>query len=219
MNRLRLLFFILVTTLIIPATAAAFELQGIHINAGKTFILNAEPIEVSPAPLPVVSTAGVSVPMKFNSILYFEPGLRFYGTNVILSAENKAVPAAEETKNRVFVLNCELRPEIGALFELGESISLGVTGAPQFTFRVPVKGFDDAETGEHKTTVRDYYFSRARFLGIYAGGLFSWNINENTAFRLKAGTNLPIYHIWDGDDSGFHDQLSIAAELGIVFRF
>ena len=176
-------------------------------------------MEISPSPGEVASMFGISVPMTFTEILYFEPGLRFYSTTVVLDSDYKPVPAAIETRNRISVLDCELRPEIGAVFNITDKIMLGVTGAPVFTFRFPVFAYDEAAATEQKTVVREYYFSAARFLGFYAGGLFSWTFAENSALRLKIGTNLPVYHIWDAEEIAFYDQLMIEPEFGFVFRF
>lgn len=210
--------FILILALI-PSAVFAFELEGVQLIGGPAVIFNAEPVENSPAPNPVILMLGASVPMTFTDILYFEPGLRFYSTRVVLDSTYKPVPAAIETRNRISVLNCELRPEVGAVFNITDNIMLGVTGAPVFTFRFPVIAYDDAVGTDQKKVVREYYFSAARFLGFYAGGMFSWTFAEDTALRLKIGTNLPVYHIWDGEEIAFYDQLMIEPEMGIVFRF
>ncbi len=213
---------LLLTFIIFPAAVFSFNLEGIAINAGNAIILNGESIDISPAPAVAAPMFGVSVPMTFTDILYFEPGLRVYSTSVILAvledSTYKPVPAAIETANRMGVLNIELRPETGAVFNIGNSIMLGVTGAPVFTFRFPLTAYEDAVDAEHRAIARQYYFSAARFLGFYAGGFFSWSYGENTALRVKVGTNLPVYHIWDGDVAGFHDQLIIEPEIGIVWR-
>ena len=210
---------VLLFLLILPSAAFALQLEGVQIIGGRCIIINAEPAGVSDEPSPIVSMFGASVPMNFTDIFYFEPGLRLYGTTVTVTGDGKAVPAAVETLNRVTVLNLELRPELGAIFHVAEKISLGVTGAPQFTFRIPVTAYDDAEELEYPSLVGQYYHSAGRFFGIYLGGFFSWDFGERSTLRVKAGTNLPVYHIWDGDDAGFHDQLSIEPEIGMIFRF
>jgi hypothetical protein len=215
-HRTRILVIFL---LLLPSVIFAFDLEGIQLIGGKAVILNAEPVETSTSPGEAATMFGVSVPMTFTDLLYFEPGLRLYSTTVVLDSDYKPVPAAIETMNRISVLNFELRPEVGAVFNLTEHLMLGVTGAPVFTFRFPIIAYDDAADSDDKTVVREYYFSAARFLGFYAGGLLSWNFAENYALRLKIGTNLPVYHIWDDEDIAFYDQLMIEPEIGIVFRF
>ena len=218
--RFRVIIIAVLLLIILPAAAFCFELEGIQIIPfGSAIIINAEPIETSDAPSPIVWMPGVSVPMRFTDIFYFEPGLRFYVTTVTAAADGTVVFAAEETANRLWVMNCELRPELGAIFHLNDAISLGVTGAPQFTFRFPIKPFDDAEELGYPALVNQYYYGAGRFLGLYLGGFFSWNFGENFTLRVKAGTNLPIYHLWDGDDAGFSNYLSIEPEIGMVFRF
>ena len=222
MKRLKRACVLFLAVLFFPAAASAFELDGITAVAGKTIILNAEPVTLSAGPAPVASMLGITVPMRFTEIFYFEPGLRVYGTKVELIEKDgvyKAVPAALETGDRNNVLNFELRPELGALFRPWEKITFGVTGAPVFTFRFPGTAFDDAEELGYPEIVRRYYFSKLRFLGIYAGGFMGWDFGKNTSLILKAGTNLPVYHIWDGDTAGFYDQLAIQPELGFHWRF
>jgi len=217
--RIGIFITIIIILLLFPAAVFAVDVEGIQFSFGNAIILNAEPVEVSPAPTVVAPMLGVAVPMTFTDILYFEPGLRFYTTIVTLTDDNKAVPAADETAGSVSVLNCELRPEIGAIFDIGETIAIGVTGAPVLTFRIPVNAEDEENGESHKTAVSEYYYGSARFLGFYAGGFFSWAFGGHSVLRLKAGTNLPVYHLWDGDDAGFYDQLVIEPEIGMVFRF
>ncbi len=201
----------------------AFDLEGVELVLGEAVILNGEPVETSPVSLLVSPVLGASVPMRFTDMLYFEPGLRVYGFDqsviYILDTDGKPVPAARETRNRIEVINFEIRPEIGAIFDLSEKISLGITVAPEITFRLPFAAYDDALGSDQPDTVLNYFLSDGRFFGAYAGGFFSWNFGEGNTFRLKAGTNLPVYHIWDGNDAGFHDQMVLEPEIGFIFLF
>ncbi|MBI9107279.1 MAG: hypothetical protein JEZ04_11100 [Spirochaetales bacterium] len=210
---------IILNLIIIPQLLTAFSLEGIQFNTGNAIILNAEDVSISPAPTQSAALLGVSVPMMFTDILYFEPGIRLYAFNVILEATKyKPVPAAVETRDRVSVLGCEIRPEIGAVFKISESIELGVTGAPVVLLRFPIQANDDAGD-EEKTTILNYYFSSLRFLSFYTGGFFTWNFSENIALKLKIGTDIPIYHIWDGEVIAFYDQMIIVPELCFFWRF
>ena len=206
-----------------PFSLSAFQFEGLTAAAGTSVILNAEPVDVSPAPAVTASVFGISASMLFTDVFYFEPGLRFYGTRVILVTKDdntyKAVPAAIETRDRMGVLNIEFRPELGAQFRPNDSILLGLTAAPVFTFRLPITSYDDAAALGSPAIVREYYFSKARFFGLYAGLFFGWNFGENTSFIIKAGTNVPIYHFWDGDSAAFYDQLAIQPEIGMRWRF
>ncbi|MDC7226214.1 MAG: hypothetical protein PQJ61_05575 [Spirochaetales bacterium] len=222
--RFRVLFsFILLAAIPSAGFSADFnaDLEGVELIVGNAIILNAEDVSVSDAPSPIKAFFGVSVPMTFTDIFYFEPGFRVYSTYVTLETvdgEFKAVPAAVDTVDRMSVFNCEIRPELGAIFHLNEKISMGITGAPVFTLRFPLTAYDEADSDD-KATIREYYYSNARFLGLWAGGFFSWSFGESTTLRLKAGTNLPVYHLWDGDDAAFYDQMIIEPEIGFVFRF
>jgi hypothetical protein len=77
----------------------------------------------------------------------------------------------------------------------------------------------DASGEAEMSIVGNYYFGSARFLALYAGGFFTWYAAENTALRLKIGTDLPVYHLWDGAGDAFYDQLTITPELGIIWKF
>jgi len=210
-----LIFCIIIT----PQLLSAYELEGLQFNMGNALILNAEPVSVSPAPSQTAALLGVSVPMRFTDIFYFEPGLRFFAMNVLLyQATYKPVPAAIETKDRVAVLGCEVRPEVGAVFDIAEGLELGITGAPVFMLRFPITAYDDAGETE-KTAIQSYYFSSARFLSLYVGGFLTWDFSENAALKIKIGTDLPVYHFWDGEDIAFYDQLIFTPELALLWRF
>ncbi|MDC7124400.1 MAG: hypothetical protein PQJ46_02455, partial [Spirochaetales bacterium] len=171
------------------------------------------------APGLITQFFGVSVPMMFNSVLYFEPGIRLYASNVVLDSDNRAVLSAVETAYRISLLNCEIRPEIGALFNLSDKISLGITGAPLFTFRIPIVAHDYDDGSEAMSTVGQYFLAKARFLSLYAGGLLVWHATEKVSLEVKLGTSLPFYHFWDGEDSAFYNWLSIEPEVGFIFSF
>ena len=54
--------------------------------------------------------------MSFDG-LYFEPGIRLYGTYVILDPSTyKAVPAAVETQDKIGVLNMNCGPSLVIFF-------------------------------------------------------------------------------------------------------
>ena len=215
------LYKLILLTLIIsgPQFLSALEIEGLQFSMGSAIILNAEDVSVSPAPSQTASLLGVSLPMKFTDIFYFEPGLRIFAMNVILDpATYKPVPAAIETKDRISVLGCEIRPEFGALFKLNEGLEIGVTGAPVVMLRFPMQAFDGAGDTE-KTAVLNYYFSSLRFIDLYVGGFLSWNFSENAALRIKIGTDLPVYHLWDGETIAFYDQMRITPEFALLWRF
>lgn len=214
----KLIFIIFI--FVSPQLLFAFELTGIQLNIGTSMIFNAEDVSVSSAPSPVAAELlGVSVPMQFSDILYFEPGLRFFAMNVYLDPTTyKPVPAAIETADRVSVLGCELRPELGAIFHVGEGLELGVTGAPAFLFRFPITAYDAAGDTE-KSVIFQYYLSSLRFVDLYVGGFFTWNFSEDTAIKIKVGTDLPVYHLWDGEVVAFYDQLRVTPEISLLWRF
>lgn len=219
---LRLALIILFITAV-PLAGFSFDLEGASFIGGNAIILNAEPVEISPAPGVWTGFSGVSVPMLFTNIFFFEPGLRLYGTRVILAETDlglyKAVPAALETENRMWVLNIDIRPELGVQFRPGEKIFLGITAAPAITLRFPLLSYDDASELGHPGIIRQYYFSKVRYLSLYAGAFFGWRFSENNSLIIKAGTNLPVYHLWDEDPAAFYDQLAIMPEIAIRKRF
>ncbi len=211
------------TIFILPLSLSAidFDVEGISVFVGKAVILNGEESSVSAAPHPVETLVGVSFPMSIGPRLYLDPGLRFYGTTAAVvnkGGKYKLVPAPIEGNNRMWVLNIELRPEIGALFRLNDVICFGVTGAPVFTFRLPVFSYDSAAELGYPAIAAGYYLGAARFLGIYAGGSFCWDFSESFSLLIRVGTNLPVYRLWDGDEAAFYDQLIISPELGFTIR-
>ena len=214
---------LLITLLIlVPGFVCAFELQGLQFGLGNVVVLNAEPVTVSPAPSPSAAMLGFSVPMMITDLFYFEPGLRVFALNVVLNVQEsgtyKPVPAAIETPDRIGVLAMELRPEFGLLFSPDSSIDLGVTIAPVVMMKFPLTATDSAGETE-MTAVREYYFSGGRYLNLYAGAFFGWNVYDDLSLRIKVGTDLPIYHLWDGEEIAFYDQMMIMPEISLLWRF
>ena len=179
--------------------------------------MNAEPVTSSSAPSPTASLIGVSFPMTVGDILYLEPGIRTFAFNVVLNDKNKPVPAAIETANRIGILGLEIRPEIGMIFKPDESMSFGFSVAPSVILRFPIVATGSAGATE-MNTVRDYYFSKARYFNIYGGAFFGYSFYENLDFKVKLGTNFPVYHLWDGEQIAFYDQLLITPEIALVWR-
>ena len=217
--KLKKIFIVVLIILVCPLGLFAFEVDGIQVNTTTFIMLSAEPIEKSPAPGLITQGFGVSVPMTINSIFYLEPGIGFYTYNVILDDENRAVLANIETANRISIFNLEIRPEVGASFRVIESLKLGFSIAPLFSFKIPLTAHDYVDGTEARENVSSYFLSKGRFFSLYLAGILKWYATESITLVFKTGTNLPIYHFWDEEDIAFYNQLTIQPEIGFIIKF
>ncbi len=217
----KIAIIVIVFILLASAAVSAIQLPGIDLSGGLIWIGNAEE-EGGPSPL--LGIWGVGLPLQFSPLFSIEPELSMFGTQYQLMSDGiKAVPTEIEYADSLWTLILSLDVPFRFTFYLNEALSLGPAAHAVFVFRIPMKGWGEAsaQTGdpEHRKAISTYFYSNASFLYPGVGFFFNWKIFESLGFHFRLLSLFPLFHLWDGENAPFWDQMGISARVGVRFYF
>jgi hypothetical protein len=233
--------------LMLPASAPVvfgLDLPGIDISGGPLWIGNGAGIERSytdengdtvrndnPAtepeggPSPLLMAGGVGLPLEFTDLLSLEPELSFFGTQYQLadqaatdgSTVPKAVPTEIEYAASLWVLTVMVNVPFRLTFHPVDKISLGGGIHTALLFRIPTLGWggDDLD----RASIAAYFYKKLRFYYPGAGFFLNWKFSERLGFHFRLAALFPIFHLWDGENIKFYDQLMLLGRVGLRFYF
>ena len=208
--------FLLIIQLIISFSLAGMDIKGIETRIGLVSYGYTGETRYTSSPLK--ESLGAALPMVLNEKYEFRPELTlFYFDYVWDSESERAVPAAIETADRISVFHFFVSPAFSRLFPLDEKIVLGISASPSFLFRLPLIASDNGE--DYRRDISGYLYSAGRFFYPSFGGFFRWQFAEKTALDVSAGICLPLFHLWDGSEEPFNDQMIINFNAGFLFSF
>ena len=226
------LFLIWIICMFLTATLSAISIESIDVSGGVMWIGNTGD---NTAPSPITSPLAVSIPIRFTSFLLIVPELGYFGGTYGIE-NDRTVPVEIEFKDSVFVASFLASPRVVFTFNLSPSLILGASVGPTVVVRIPTVAW--GEGGTQREQIIAYQYASARFFYPEVGFLFDWAIPPNVDLPSEvdqgedenAGINqsrvhlainvrgyLPIFHLWDGENLPFHDQLMISGSA--VLRF
>ncbi len=165
---------------------------------------------------PLKQSFSISVLMDLAKHFEFQPELTlFYFDYVWDSSEERAVPAAIETADRISVFHFLINPVFTLKIPLDEKIFFGITMTPSLLFRLPLSAADNGN--EYRGEISEYLYSDLRFFYPALGGLFRWRFSTNTAFSVSASCYIPLFNVWDGSSEAFVDQIMVTGSAGFLF--
>lgn len=189
-----------------------YAIDYVSVDGGVFLMLNADE---DSAPHPFMPTIGAS----FNIIpdekpLLLETGMLLFGTQYIWSGD-RAVPAEIEAANSILMLGIILEIRVGYLFTLSDKFKIGLTGGLANVFRFPLKAYDNGD--RYLGDVLS--FLMARFLYHEFEVTFRWKLKDKLGLSFGIRYLLPLFHIWDGEDLPFYDQMMFQTIIGLQFHF
>lgn len=230
-------------------TAAAshlfgLELPGIDISGGPLWIGNGAGIERSytdengetvpgdnpdtepeGGPSPLLIACGIGLPLEFSDLLSLEPELSFFGTQYQLADQAavegttipKAVPTEIEYASSLWVLTVMLDVPFRITFHPGDNLSIGGGIHTTFLFRIPTVGWggDDLD----RASIAAYFYKKMRLYYPGAGFFLNWKFSERIGFHVRLLGLFPLFHLWDGENIKFYDQLMLSGRVGFRFYF
>ena len=218
--------FISACLLFFAAPAPVSALEYIQIDAGLAYLVNSEQ-DSAPAPLmpektarmsassaPLMPSVGIVLPWRALGKWPLEYGFLTFGTYYRLAA-GRALPAELEQRD-FWVQGILASLRLGPEFMLGEKVSLGLKGGVSLLLRVPVPLFDDA-TGDWGDLAM-YFYQKLRFIYPEAGLSATLPLQERLSLRLSVRAYFPLFHLWDGEDTPFTDQLLAGLLLGFLIK-
>ncbi len=203
--------FISACLLFFAAPAPVSALEYIQIDAGLAYLVNSEQ---DSAPAPLMPSVGIVLPWRALGKWPLEYGFLTFGTYYRLAA-GRALPAELEQRD-FWVQGILASLRLGPEFMLGEKVSLGLKGGVSLLLRVPVPLFDDA-TGDWGDLAM-YFYQKLRFIYPEAGLSATLPLQERLSLRLSVRAYFPLFHLWDGEDTPFTDQLLAGLLLGFLIK-
>jgi hypothetical protein len=198
-------------TLSAVALDLGFEFREIEVFHDVLWLGNSDS---DSAPSPVLGVWGAAARFRLMDSLSFRPGIGFYGIEYFYR-DGKAFPAEIEYKDAVGTLGILIDPLVVYQFEFGGGkFAAGGGLGPTLSIKIPLIPHGDAPTGE----VASYFLENLRFLYMELKGVFDWNITDMLGISVRLRTLLPVFHLWDGEDVPFSDQLMIGAGIGLRIK-
>jgi len=210
MKRCTLILFIL---FILSSGASGMDLENPVFRGGMLFLGNSD---VQTAPSPLLTTVGVSLPMRFSEYILLEPGLQFHGTWYGFSEERPVPIQYERRESRV--LSVLIDPAFRVEVPLSEKVRTGLSVSPGIVLRFPLVVYEDVHDGDvfDRAAALDYFFSAGRFFYPRAGLYLSWQATENVLLRVAFDSWFPLYHAWEG--GAFLDGLMLCGWAGLSWK-
>jgi hypothetical protein len=162
------------------------------------------------APSPLLGVVGGGIRFRLSDVLLFAPEIGFYGAEYFYR-EGKAYPAEIEYKDAVGVLGILIDPLLYYQYPVRNNLTLNGGFGPAFSFKIPLIPHGDAPSGE----VGGYFLESARFLYLEARGSLEWKFTEALGLTVRLRTLLPVFHLWDGENVPFYDQLFFGGGIGL----
>jgi hypothetical protein len=207
------LLFIFFLLFLLPAGLFAIHIESINAVGSITNLINAEE---EGAPGPLMPGAGGGIQLNISSNFYAVPALSLQGTQYQLAEDGiKAVPTEVEYRDSVWVLFVLLDPAIGYKWQYNQKLSQGVSFSPVFLFRAPLLHY--GAVTDDLAAITNYLYGDGRFFYPAFGTDLFWKSSENLSLVLHVKLLLPWFHLWDGENSGFVDQMMIQTALGLRF--
>jgi hypothetical protein len=188
-----------------------FDFQEIEVFYD---VLRLENSDSDSAPSPILGVLGAGARFKLTDLLSFRPGIGFYGIEYFYR-DGKAFPAEIEKKDAVGTLGLLIELPVVYRYDFKDTrFSAGGGLGPALSVKIPLIPHGDAPTGE----VAGYFLEDLRFFYLEIRGFFDWNLSDlfGLSFRLRA--LLPVFHLWDGENVPFSDQMMLGAGVGLRIK-
>ncbi len=184
-------------------------LDSYTIEGGLQLLINTDQ---DSAPSPLLPAIGFSRPFWQRGIYTLNGGVLFFGTYYQYQ-DNRALPA--ELEHRDFLVLASLvDARIGPEFIINERLKAGAGLGLALFIRLPIPLFDD---------IKDDF---APLLGYFYGGRFAypeteiyaaWKLHDKFEIKTSIRVLYPIFHLWDGENLPFIDQMLISGLIGIRY--
>jgi len=210
----------------LPAvTGYGISFEGINLQAGPVWIGNAYTTDASGEPVqgsaagPIEETLSVGIRMRIAENLLFSPLVNVHYTEYLQAEGQKVVPTQKETGGDAGTVAGLMTASLATPWliplEFGEGWELAVGGSPTLAFRIPVLSI----AGEGSAAgVSRYFYRSLRYLLPEAYLSATYAFTESVDVGLVSRVLVPIYNLWDGEDTPFWDEMQVFANLFIRFR-
>jgi len=202
-NLVFLFLFFLLPLCLIPA------LDSYTVEGGLQLLINSDQ---DSAPSPLMPTIGFSRPFWQRGIFTLNGGALFFGT-FYQYQNNRALPA--ELEHRDFLVLASLvDARIGPEFIITNRLKAGAGLGLALFIRLPIPLFDDIK--DDFAPLAGYFYA-GRFAYPETELYAAWKLNDKFELKTSIRALFPIFHLWDGEDLPFVDQMLISGLIGIRY--
>ena len=207
-NRLTLPLLILLFLLpVVPSSG----LSWLGIDTGLILLINTDQ---DSAPSPLLNTLGVSIPfLGGDNPLYWEASLLFFNTHyqhsIGANGMDRFTPAEIEKADSLWTLGLILDTRFGYALKLGDTVRIGGAAGLAAVFRLPLIAIEQG--GEYQGPAMSYFLTR--FLYPELEIAVHWDILKSMGLAIAVRGLFPLFHIWDGENLPFFDQMMIMGNL------
>jgi hypothetical protein len=184
-------------------------LQYIDIEAGLIYIGNGEE---RGAPGPIVPTGGVAYMFApGNGGFYFLPRLLLYAANY--NYEGVRPLPAEPENTEFLVLGGLFDFVLGMRFVINKTVELGTGAGVAVLLRLPISLSESV--ADDADEYSNYFYGNLRFIYPDVDLFLKWNVSESFSLSFTLKGFIPVFHLWDGEELAFWDQLYLSLLIGI----
>ncbi len=196
---------------LVPAFAFPYTLTELDINAGLLFIGSAPPAGYGTAS-PITQTLGVSFLLESDGPWFLIPSIEFLGTYYEWTG-SRAVPTGYEVGTGVLTFGSLLSLQAGVFYPVTKGLEVGGAVGLAAFLRFPAESQNSAaDTGSGLT----YFYGEGRFLYPEASLFTKWHVADGVTLVFTLRGTYPIFHLWDGENLPFYDQLLAGFDLGFA---
>lgn len=196
--------------LLLGAAWPALALGDLTYEGGLHLLINTRE---DGAPSPILAGLGASLLLWHPGAWRVEGGVQLFGAYYEYVA-GRAVPAEiEQREFLVLALLADLR--LATELRLNERFAFGGSAGLGLLLRLPIPLDRYAREAAFQPTLG--YLYGWRFLYPQTGMYTRWRINERLELLTTLRVSYPIFHLWDGEELPFADQMIFSGLVGLRF--
>lgn len=208
---------VIVALIFFSASLFCIPFSSVDIIGGVLWIGNGErPDETTGAPSPIDQEIGVSMPLQLSPYFVIDPGIYYYGLEYGYDEGPRPRPVQIENRE-MYVMNWIADVSLLAPFNITDVLTISPGVSVSSVFRIPLITAPGEE--DSSSEMNSYFYGNTRYFFPGVCVKLNWRFSKKFGFIAKAGTRLPVFHLWDGESVPFYDQMHAYLDLGFSYSF
>ena len=210
----KLSFLLPAVLLFFAVNAYASGIDRISIDTGLIYIGNSD---TDSAPSPILSTLGVHIPVFRRNLFVISTGILFWG-NYYAYNGLRALPQEMEAPGDLWnwTLASMIDSKFGIEYPFNDTLTIGSDLGLSFLLRFPI--VSSKKAGADSASVLKYFFSAGRFFYPETSIYLIWNRFKRWSVAFTVTSYYPVFHLWDGENLPFYDQLLVTGLLSFIIK-
>lgn len=212
-RKLPLIIIVLFLSVSIYTSASAID--RVSIDSGLIYIGNSDQ---DSAPSPILRTIGATIPVFRSGLFVISTGMQFWGSFYTYSNE-RALPQEMEAPGDLWnwILATMLDSRFGIEYPFNKKLTAGSDIGLSFLLRFPIVSSEAAKPD--RVPVMQYFFFKGRFFYPETSIYLRWDVYKRVGVSFTVKSYYPVFHLWDGENLPFYDQLLITGLLSFIVKF